>query len=129
MGNGETDIERKEGVMSRVFAPWELIVVWASAMILGGITLHFVHLIRDRGVKVEVSEPTLLLFSVAAWASWALNVVAAILVLTQRLLDIPLPFNPWVLGAAASPIALPLGQMRGVLRATLAPAASMRLTQ
>ena len=114
--------------MNRAFASWELMAVWAGGMILGALTLHFVHLIRDRGVQVDVSASTLLVFSVAAWASWALNVVAAILVVIQPLLDHPLPFNPWVLGAAVSPLGFPLGEMRRVLRARLDPATSVGLS-
>ena len=114
--------------MNGVFAPWELLAVWAGAMFLGALTLHFVRLIQDRGVQVEVSQSTLLVFGGAAWTAWALNALAAILILIQRLLDDPLPFNPWVLGAAISPIALPLGQMRRLLRVKLVPAASIGLS-
>src|SRR5690349_19526506 len=98
----------RANLMSHGFAAWELLTVWAGAMALGGLTLHLVHLLRDRGVQLEVSPSTLLLFSMAAWGSWALNAVAATLVVIQPPLDLSLPFNPWVLGAAVSPIALPL---------------------
>jgi hypothetical protein len=114
--------------MHGAFASWELLAVWAGAMFLGGLTLHFVHLIHDRGVQVEVSASTLLVFNAAAWAAWAGNALAATLILIQPLLGDPLPFNSWVLGAAFSPLALPLGQMRRVLRMKLVPATSARLS-
>jgi hypothetical protein len=110
--------------MNQGFAAWELMTVWAGAMALGALTLHLVNLIRDRGLQVEVSASTLLIFSIAAWGAWALNAVAATLVVIQPLLDLSLPFNPWVLGAAVSPMALPLGQVRRVL----APVASEGLS-
>ena len=40
----------------------------------------------------------------------------------------PVPINPWVLGAAVSPIAIPLGQVLGVLRAKPAEMASVGIT-
>lgn len=114
--------------MSHGLATWELVAVWTGAMILGALSLHLVHLIGDRGAQIEVNAPTLLVFSIAASGSWALNAVAATLVMIQPLLDATLPFNPWVLGAAVSPIALPLRQMRRVLRARVVPAGSVRLS-
>jgi hypothetical protein len=106
--------------MNHSFSSSDLATVWLGGLALGGLTLFFVHLLRDAGVTLEVSPSTRRLFAVVAWGSWALNAGAVALLSLQELFGVSLSINPWAVGAAVSPMAIPVGLMYQVLRGSSA---------